>query len=207
MQAEVEKSFEAGYRYQHKQRWSVDGSVFWSDYTRLRALQYPLLPTVDWSGSTPVLSMALPLVNAGAGRTAGLEVWGSRQITPNWRFLASYSYLDESQWIPSAGPAQMIWDGMLGTLRHQAMVRSQYDINRWFQVDLTVRGRSRNIGFQVPGAVLADAHVSWRPTRSGEMSFTVQDLTNRQILEAYAEGPFAAIPLRRTFIAKWVQRF
>ena len=207
MVAEIEKSWEAGYRYQYRQRWSIDGSVFWSDYKRLRALRSPLLPTVDVSGPAPVFSISAVEVDRGSGRASGLEIWGAHQVRSGWRLLASYSYLNEDRWLPADGLAQYMWDGMIGTLRHQAMARSQYDINRWFQLDLTVRGRSRNVGYQLPGVLLADAHVSWRPTRSGEMSFTVQDITNRQVLEAYAEGPFAAIPLRRTFIAKWVQRF
>ncbi len=52
-----------------------------------------------------------------------------------------------------------------------------------------------------------DARVAWRPWRSGEVSLTVRNVLGREVLEGFPELQTAAIPIRRTFIVKWAQRF
>jgi hypothetical protein len=73
------------------------------------------------------------------------------------------------------------------------------------------RARSHDDALGLPGVVPIDARLAWRPawrpTRSGEVSVTVQDLANRQVLEYYPELATPAIPVRRTFIFRWTQRF
>jgi hypothetical protein len=60
----------------------------------------------------------------------------------------------------------------------------------------------------LPGAILMDARLAWRPTRNGEVSVTVQDLANRRVLECYPEiGGTPATPVRRTYILRRTQRF
>ena len=95
----------------------------------------------------------------------------------------------------------------MGGSPHQVLLRSSHDLSEKWQLDLMARARSRNKGYDLPGAVLADARVSWRLTRSGELSISLQNLTNRQVVESYSEPPYAAIPLRRTFVVKWTHKF
>jgi outer membrane receptor protein involved in Fe transport len=59
----------------------------------------------------------------------------------------------------------------------------------------------------LPGVLLADARIGWRPNHNTEVSFSVQNLTGRTVLETYSEGPFVAIPTRRTFVFRWTQKF
>jgi iron complex outermembrane receptor protein len=92
-------------------------------------------------------------------------------------------------------------------LRHQANLRSQFDIARQWQVDIMARARSREVNFGLPGAFLVDARVGWRPTRNMEWSFSLNNLTDRRIAEASSEAATPAIPVRRTFLLKWTQRF
>ena len=71
---------------------------------------------------------------------------------------------------------------------------------------MTARAWSRDKANDLPGALLLDAHIAWRPTRSGELSFGVQNLTGRHVLEAYPEIATPSIPIRRTCVIKWTQR-
>jgi outer membrane receptor protein involved in Fe transport len=90
---------------------------------------------------------------------------------------------------------------------HQGWIRSQFDLSRKWQADVMARARSRNLPFDTPGVLLFDARVSWRPSHDTEFSFTIQNLSGRSVMETYSEDPFVAIPLQRTFVFKWVQRF
>ena len=205
--SEVENSVEAGYRFQFGQRWSIDASVFWSYYDQLRLLQ-TTGRTVVFTGPVPKIHETLYTGNSGAGRSYGGEIWGTIQLLEHWRLIPSYSYLNEVRWMPPATAAlQYAWDGTPAQVPHQVLMRSQHDLSRTIRVDLMARARSHDDALDLPGVVLIDARLAWRPTRSGEVSCTVQDLANRQVLESYAELTTLSIPVRRTFIFRWTQRF
>jgi iron complex outermembrane receptor protein len=205
--SEVENSVETGYRFQSGQRWSVDASIFWSYYTQLRLLQ-TTGPTVDFTGGRPAIQEDFYTGNAGTGRSYGGEIWGDIQLLEHWRLIPSYSYLNEVRWMPaSTAVLQYAWDGTPAEVPHQVLLRSQHDLSRNIRVDLMARARSHDDAMNLPGVVLIDARLAWRLTRSGEVSATVQDLANRQVLESYGELATMSIPVRRTFIFRWTQRF
>ena len=206
MLSERERSVEAGYRIQSGQRWSLDTSVFLSFYDRLRVLQYPDQPDVRFVDGIPTLHMSLTEQSRGTGRSYGSETWANIQINPKWRLIPSYTYLNEKEWLPTPATSYA-WLMQSSDSRHQGIVRSQHDLTRNLQVDFMARARSRNLTFNLPGVVLADARIGWRPNHNTEVSFSVQNLTNRTVLETYSEGPFVAIPTRRTFVFRWTQKF
>jgi iron complex outermembrane receptor protein len=207
MRSETERSLELGYRRQSGQRWSVDVSTYWSFYGRLRALEGPLLPSFTWVDQSPVLVLPMTEVNAGSGRSYGGEIWAYWQVSPTWRLIPSYSYLNEARWLPASDTSQYAWDGRPATIGHQGLIRSQHDLTKNLQLDLMVRARSHDQSWDLPGVVLVDARLGWRPVRKGEISFSIEDLANRKVLECYSEGPTPAIPVRRTMMVKWTQRF
>jgi iron complex outermembrane receptor protein len=203
---ETERSVEAGYRRQWGQRWSIDGSVFWSYYTRLRATDAPVEPQVGFSGEVPVLTMPITMDNAGRGRSYGGEVWATWQVRPSWRLMPSYSYVRDSRWLPSSPSILYVWDHFPSDLRHQALLRSQFDLPRHLQLDLLARLRSEDLAYEIPSSFLADVRVGWRPTRGAELSVAVRNLANRHVIDCASEGANPAIPLRRTFVFEWRQR-
>ena len=208
IRSEVERSLELGYRRQSGQSWSVDVSSFWSYYDRLRALAGPLEPSLSLTpGATPFLLMQMSSTNEGKGRSYGGEVWGSWQVRPGWRLTPSYSYLNETRWLPPSNSVLYAWDGYPASFNHQGFVRSQHELSRSLQLDVVARGRSHDRTWDLPGTMLFDARLGWRPTRSGELSLSARNLANRMVLDCYSEGLLPAIPLRRTFLVKWTQRF
>ncbi len=206
IRSEVERSLEAGYRLQSGQRWSVDTSVFWSYYNRLQAFQAPIMPQVSFTGQAPQLTLTGTGVNAGTGRSYGAEIWSTVQVTQNWRLMPAYSYLNEANWLPSATFYRFSFEDNPATLPHQGSLRSQYNLWRTVKLDLMAKTRSRDRSLGLPGVLIVDAHLSWRPYRSGEIGFTVQNIANRQVLECFSLSPNIAVPSRRTFVFKWTHR-
>jgi iron complex outermembrane recepter protein len=207
LRSEVERSIELGYRFQAGQRWSVDASLFFSRYERLIAMDGPAMPILTFSGATPLLQLPFTYDNGGLGRSYGGEILAVWQVRQGWRLLPTYSYLNETRWLPESSFETYNWDTPLATVPHQFLLRSQHDLSRNWQLDLMARARSRDLGMDLPGALLLDARLGWRATRSGELSISVQNLTDRRLLETYSENPFVSIPIRRTFVIKWTQRF
>ena len=141
-------------------------------------------------------------LNGATARSYGGEASATLQVTPVWRLTPSYSYLDESPRIPSS--YEWLLDS--SSYRHQGAIRSLYDVSRHWQFDLTARARSRNEVWGLPGVALLDARLGWRPSRDTELSFSMQNVTGREVVET-GETPFVSIPTRRTFLVRWVQRF
>jgi iron complex outermembrane receptor protein len=205
--SEVDNSIEAGYRFQSGQHWSIDISGFRSNYSRLIGLVGNAAPQIAFSGGVPYLVEQLTLTNPGAGCSHGGELWATWQLHPGWRLMPSYSYVDDMRWLPSVPGKAFAWNYLSSDLRHQGWLRLQHDISRAWQADLNVRARSRDLGLQLPGWMLIDAHLSYRPSHSSVLDFSVQNLAGHQVLEGYSELVFPSIPVRRTFAIKWTQRF
>jgi len=205
--SETERAAEAGYRLQSGQRWSVDTALFWSWYGRLRAVTAGTpTPVMDARG----LSLDFPatVANAGAGRSFGGEVFATIQVRPGWRLMPSYSYAHDERWLPALSfPGQYNWDREPGDLRHQGLFRSEHDLARNWRLNLMARAHDRDRTFGLPGAVLFDVRLGWQATRGTEISLTCHNLANRRVLEAAAEGAEPSIPLRRTLLLQWTQRF
>ncbi len=205
--SEVARTAEAGHRIQPGKRWSGETSVFLTFYDKLRILQAPLMPNITIVGQVPVFSIVLSQQSAGTGRSYGGETSLTWQVSPVWRLIPSYSYLNEKTWFPNDPTQFYAWLFLSASSRHQALLRSQFDLTRRLQVDLMGRARSRNLANELPGVLLLDARVGWRPKANMEFSISAQNLTGRSVIEAYSESPFVSLPLRRTFVAKWTQRF
>jgi iron complex outermembrane recepter protein len=205
--SEVARTVEGGYRFQSGQRWSVDTSVFWSAYGRLRSIDEGL-PEVVVTDSSFFLRVPLQLTNAGAGHSYGGEASATVQVRRGWRLIPSYSYVKDDRWLPAASANySYIWDHLPSDLRHQGGLRSQHDLARDWQLDLMARARSRDYTYGLPGVLLIDARLNWHPVRATEISFSLHNLTNRQVFETVSEGATPAIPTRRTFLVQWAQRF
>jgi iron complex outermembrane recepter protein len=207
MQSEIARSAEAGYRIQSGQRWSVDTSLFWSWYERLRSVDQGQ-PQLGFTASGPFLQIPLHMGNSGAGVSYGGEISATFQVVRGWRLLPSYSYAKDDRWLPASTPAASYqWDYLPADMRHQGAFRSQHDLSRTWQLDVGVRARSRDNTYALPGVLLVDTRLNWRPLRGTQISFSLHNLTNRQVFETVSEGATPAIPIRRTFVAQWTQRF
>ena len=207
MQSEVARTAEGGYRFQSGQRWSVDTSVFFSRYERLRSIDQAA-PELVVTSSGVFLQLPMHMANSGAGRSYGGEVSATVQAHSGWRLIPSYAYVKDDRWLPADSPGYTYaWDHVPSDLRHQGGLRSQHDLSRNLQFDLMARARSRDCTYALPGVLLLDARLSWHPIRATEISFSLRNLTGKHVFETVSEGATPAIPTRRTFLVQWVQRF
>jgi outer membrane receptor protein involved in Fe transport len=146
--------------------------------------------------------------NSGEGRAYGGELWSILQVHTGWKLIPSYSYLKETRSLPpSTSTTWYLWDRRPLDMRHQGSIRSQFDLSPKWQLDLMARLRSRDKTFGTPAAALFDTRLSWHVTRSSELSFQVNNITNRRLVEVGSDSSEAAIPIRRVFLIRLAQRF
>jgi outer membrane receptor protein involved in Fe transport len=186
----------------------VDTSVFFTGYERLRSVDFAPQPQLVITDTGYFLRLPMHFANSGAGRSYGGEAWATVQVRRGWRLIPSYSYVKDDRWLPASSAAySYTWDRSPADMRHQGAVRSQHDLARNWQLDLMARARSRDHTNGLPGVLLIDARLNWHPVRGTEISFSLHNLTDRRVFETVSEGVTPAIPIRRTFLVQWSQRF
>ena len=162
---EVAKVLELGWRGQPSSSTSASAAVYRADYDGLRS--------AEMTGPA-----SAQLVNGLEGRISGLEAWGSWQALPNWRLHAGASrmwqhlrvspgYTDMSNQLGLTEGANPSW---------QWMLRSQLDLPRRTELDLTLRGVSRLELPAVPSYTALDLRLGWRPNANVEWSLALHNL-------------------------------
>jgi iron complex outermembrane receptor protein len=204
MNAERIKEWALGYRYQRRQRWSVDISAFHNSLSSLASVEPGRLELKP--GPELRLRQLLFAGNGRVGEYRGVEVAGSGTITQNWKVHGSYSYL--SQWTNLAPGSRDIYGPRTGEEpRHQFKFRSLYNISRLWQFDTSLYQVASIPAQEIPSRLRIDSRLGWRPNRKHDLSIVAQDLLNQRQLEFPSELFVYAVPVRRTMLLRWTVRF
>ena len=91
--------------------------------------------------------------------------------------------------------------------RHQLKMRSLWNLSRHWQFDISGYAIDRIPAYAVQGHLRIDSRLGWRPTRTHDLSFIVQDWLNQRRVEFQSELYTYAVPVRRSMILRWTVRF
>lgn len=157
--------YEAGYRAVHGDRFYLDLSSFWNEYSRLQSFS-ALTPSV--SGGNTYLTIQYQ--NQIAGHTTGFEFAPRLKIASWWRVNSSYAFVSST--FSANGPTSNISStGSVSTYenstpRHGVFVESKMDIPFHIQFDQFYRYASGLPAQKVKGYQTMDLHAS-RPLGRG----------------------------------------
>jgi iron complex outermembrane receptor protein len=181
-QSEDLLAYELGYRVQVTNTLSTDIATFYNRYSNLRTAE-PGVPFVE--GSPVPTDLVVPFMagNKMGGGTYGAELIADWKVTPKWRLVGSYSYLqmDITKNTNSLDPTADLPNG--SSPRHQWYLRSSLDLPRHFDLDNTLRFVDHLPALNIPSYYALDAHVGWRPVPLVQFSITGQNLLDNQHLE------------------------
>jgi iron complex outermembrane receptor protein len=204
LQAERVKEWSGGYRYQQRQKWSIDLNLFHNRLTRLTSLELGER-SLEFSPSL-LLRQLVSTGNGREGTSRGFEFAGSASLKSWWKIHGSHSYLSNfSRAVATSLDPARYTNGE--EPRHQFKMRSLWNLSQHWQFDVSGYAIDRIPTYQVPGHVRIDSRLGWRPTRSHELSFTVQDWLNQRRLEFQSELYIYAVPVQRSMILRWTTRF
>jgi iron complex outermembrane receptor protein len=198
LQAERVTALEAGFRRQVTAQWSVDASVFVSDYANLVSAT---TGAPEWLSPT-LVRVPLSSNNAASARTHGFEVAAVWQVSPQWRLQPHYTrlYLNSPRLSdPAAAAMQDQWAGRVA--RHRASLRSSWTLNEGAQLDLWLKYTSRLSNPQVPGYTTLDLRYAVRIGRHGEIALVGQNLLDRRHPEFVSDY----LPIQQTEIGRSLQ--
>ena len=118
LETEVVHAFEAGYRYNWKDKFSMDAALYYNDFHGLVG-SAPGAPIIN--PSPFYVDLPLIFTNLGSGHTHGLEIYSKYRPTNKWTVFAGITELrGNSVPGPIAPPAE-------GDSRHQVSVQSRLD--------------------------------------------------------------------------------
>lgn len=204
MNAERIKEWALGYRYQRRQRWSLDVSAFRNSLTSLASVEPGRLELKP--GPELRLRQLLFTGNGRVGLFQGIEVAGSGTITQNWKVHGSYSFLAQRTDVAS-GSRDIYGPLTREEPRSQFKFRSLYNLSRQWQFDTSLY-RVASIPVQeIPSRLRIDTRLGWRPNRKHDLSIVAQDLLDQRQLEFPSELFVYAVPVRRTILLRWTVRF
>jgi iron complex outermembrane receptor protein len=188
-----------------------DEAFFYNNYNDLYGYG-PAATLVETTPAPTHIVLEVPLANANAGDTAGVEIGPDWKPVDWWELKGSYSYLhlyvhDKPGVAGTLDPLITSSDNG-SSPHHQLETQSLLDLPHRFEFDLTYRfvsalpGETAAAGSpSVKAYSTGDARIGWHPSEAVDVSFVGQNLFQPQHAEFGGDdGPLVGI--RRSYYAK-----
>lgn len=181
--AEVLLAYELGYRYSFSNALSLDMTVFYNDYERLRSFTDSKMGTFDGA----LFNDRILANNDSQGETYGFETAATWSMLDWWRWDLNYSFIK----------THLVSNNIFHeTVPPQQKVSLRGSITPWDAVNLDVwlRYVDRNSTFNVQSPINIDSYVTldirlgWKPYKTVELSVTGQNLLDGSHLESVGEA-------------------
>jgi len=167
--AEDVLTWEAGYRFNYRNLWSLDLTAFYNDYDELRTMD-PV--------SSPPADILLAFDNNMSGETRGLELAGQWQVRPGWRLNLSYTWLDMSLHLDNGSMDYVSQSAGDASPTNSAVLWSTLDLGNRLQFDSALRymGAIEVNGIDIDGYAELDLRLGWEAKPGLELSLVGQNL-------------------------------
>jgi len=164
VRSEVARVFEFGYRGQPLAGLSYSATVFHNQYDHLRTQEID--PTYTF----------LTFGSLMKGSATGIEMWGSYQLSRDWRLSAGFTALHERLRL-KAGSNDAAGPGTAGKdPEHTLQLRSHYALDDRREVEVGLRKVAALENPAVPGYWALDARFGWRVAPNLELSVVGENL-------------------------------
>lgn len=172
---EYQTAYEAGYRYQYRQTWSLDVAAFYNSYSDLI---FPDLfnARVSFNPFPPFLQLDTTFTNGAPAQTHGLEINNKWMATRWWRLDLNVTENRGTGFSMFASP------------RHQFSIQSQIDLPKRFALDSALYHGSpfaaiSTTTVNVPARNRVDLGLSWRGLRGLNVGVWGRNLQAAQHVE------------------------
>jgi len=172
-----------GYRLQASERVSVDASMFFNRYSRLRSVE----PGAPFFETYPVPHVEVPLVfgNQLHGTTEGLELSAHFKVTDRWTLSPGYAlFLMNLRTDTASHDTTSVADIEGSNPRHQAQLRSSMTLPHDLGWDTSIYFVDRLPAQNVPSYTRLDTQLSWRAAERLEFRLVGQNLLKNLHIES-----------------------
>jgi iron complex outermembrane receptor protein len=205
--------FEAGYRTQISKHFSVDLTAFRSQYHQIATVETGA-PFFEFSPAPPHLIIPAVWANQASGRTYGLEMFGTWQVSKRWRLSPAYTFLQMRVRRDSSSNDTSV-EGQVGNSpKHQVRLHSTLDLPHRLEWDSTVFYVSGlapvfngSVSPLIASYVRADTRLGWHLGEFTELSFDAQNLLSPRRFEFPNVYQLNSTPVQRSVVGKVTWRF
>jgi iron complex outermembrane receptor protein len=187
MEAKELLAFELGYRIQPHHRLSFDLATFYNIYDHERSLE---AQAPDFSHFPGYIDQTYVINNLIEGETYGFELASTWQATDWWRIRANYTFWKLNLRTKPGSTDPLNEQSEKDSPEHQVGIRSLMDLPHNIEFDTGLRYvdsldlRRRFVAAEgesskIPGYVVGDARIGWRPNYNWEVSIVGQNLFNK----------------------------
>lgn len=200
------RAHEIGYRVQAGPNVSVDLSAFYNRYDQLKTVEP--LPPYFAAVPTPHVIVPYQFENLMHGETYGTELSANWDVTRNWRFSGSHSFLRMQLHLDprSQNIDQEKAEGQ--SPRHQFQFHSWLKLPRNFEFDGSLYHVSALPALTIPAYTRLDARVGWQLNEKMELSVGIQNLLDNRHPEFNgADQAVISSQIKRSIYSKLLWRF
>ena len=162
-------AYELGYRFNYRNRWSLDIATFYNDYDELRTMDPVTSPPAD---------ILLDFDNKMTGETWGLELAGQWQVRPGWRLNLTYTWLNMALHLDNGSMDQVSESAGDASPTSSAAFWSRLDLGNRLQFDSALRymGAIAVNGIDIDSYVELDLRLGWEAVPGLEFALIGQNL-------------------------------
>jgi len=199
-------AYELGYRILPAKSLSIDLTVFYNDYDKLRSTE---LAQLVFNGA--YIEQPLLFDNELKGETYGIELATAWQATDWWRWDLAYSYLEIDMDTRNAQDKIQNSDGP----QHQVSLRSAMNLGKDIDLDIWLRytddvkavnGNAMSL-VDIDDYLTLDVRMAWRLHKGIEISVVGQNLLDDKHPEYVQENFTLKTEIERSLYAKITWRF
>jgi outer membrane receptor protein involved in Fe transport len=192
VKSEVLYAFEVGYRYEWKQKFSVDATAFYNHYDDLIGASPPGSPIVN--PSPFFIDIPISVINVRGGQTHGLELFLKYTPVRWWTVSAGVS---ELRGVSSAGT---LFPALMNNPDHEVNVQSKLDLTQFVHFDASYYYNDA-ITHQLPPLNRVDVGLSTKPIHGFTFSIWGRNLQQDRHKEAIPQI-FLGGDIRRSVVFK-----
>lgn len=164
MRSEIAEVYEVGYRGNIGANFLYSVTVFHTNYDDLR--------TQEDNVSDPLAPFAV-FGSGMEGTTDGVEIWGTYEVSPQWRLSAGFTYLNVERELKRGSRDQNTVNIEEGASPERMwLLRSSINLPYQMELDTTLRHVSALDTGDVPSYLAVDIRLGWRPDNKTEVSVT-----------------------------------
>ena len=173
--SETLRAHEMGYRWEAPSRFSVDIATFFNVYDKIQSFE-PKEPKVVVEPPMVYLQVPIQFDNMVFGETFGLEATANWQVTPRWRLVAGYAWLNAEFHKRPGSLDRVTSEAEDDSPRHQFQVHSYLKLWNRLELDNSFYRLGAVEDKTIPGYNRLDARLGWRFTESLDLSVGAQNL-------------------------------
>ena len=169
--AEELTAYELGVRSLLDRKLSLDFSLFYNDYNKLRTGTDPE-STVIVDALGAYIELVGTANNNLKGETYGFEAAVEWQVSPDWKLLGSYSYMEMD--FDFSGELEAFLNSFYA--RHQASLQSRINLSHNIEADLWLTYTDEIAIQDQPEVWDLDVRLGWQPTLQWQLELVGQNL-------------------------------